>query len=175
MHTHTTAAKCANTAGCSEGVRHAETMPGSRFQYWRLLELVVSQVILDGRGIDPSFTGKYNINVRRIIDGFVQTDQVRRAPSPGDWRHGAALVPGSDMVAAALAGAAWVAARAVQYKRMEQEVTEARARYKALQEARDKLDNEWAENFGAKQCTTRCWGRGGGSGDGGAGEYQRMH
>ena len=37
----------------------------------------------------------------------------------------------------------------LQFKRMEQEVSDARSRVRALQEAKDKLDNEWAENFGA--------------------------
>jgi hypothetical protein len=38
----------------------------------------------------------------------------------------------------------------LQYKHMEHEFQEARGRIKALQEAKDKLDNEWAENFGTR-------------------------
>ena len=35
---------------------------------------------MDGKGIDPSFTGKYNINVGKIIEGFVKTEQARLLP-----------------------------------------------------------------------------------------------
>ena len=68
-----------------------------RYQYWKLLERVVSQVIMDGKGIDPSFTGKYNINVGKIIEGFVKTEQARGFATPRAHAH-------SPPAAAAIAG-----------------------------------------------------------------------
>lgn len=44
-------------------------------QYWRLIEQIVAQVLLDGKGMDPNFQGRYKIKVDDIIKGFVEKDK----------------------------------------------------------------------------------------------------
>lgn len=37
----------------------------------------MSQILLDGKGMDPNFYGRYKIKVDDIIKGFVEKDKVR--------------------------------------------------------------------------------------------------
>jgi len=48
-----------------------------RYHYWVLIERVVSQIILAGKGIDPAFDNTYKVSVEQLMSGLVETDKVR--------------------------------------------------------------------------------------------------
>ena len=45
-------------------------------QYYKLIDMVVSQIVLDGKGIDPDFNNQYHIKVQEIIKQFTETERV---------------------------------------------------------------------------------------------------
>jgi len=48
-------------------------------KYFQLIDQVISQIILDGKGIDPSFSDIYPIQVQHIIEGFTDKDSLIQA------------------------------------------------------------------------------------------------
>jgi len=53
--------------------------PEIRKHYFSLLSTLCTQMILDGKGIDPDFRGKYKVNVNKIMDGFVTKERMKAA------------------------------------------------------------------------------------------------
>jgi hypothetical protein len=47
-----------------------------RNSYLQLIDEIVSQIVLDGKGMDPDFSTIYPINLKSIIDNFVSADDL---------------------------------------------------------------------------------------------------
>jgi len=54
--------------------------PALRYHYWVLIERVVSQIILAGKGIDPAFDNTYKVSVKQLMSGLMETDKVWASP-----------------------------------------------------------------------------------------------
>jgi len=50
--------------------------PEIRAQYYHLIDNIVTQIVFDGRGIDPDFTGKYKVKVEDIVKDLVDKEKV---------------------------------------------------------------------------------------------------
>ncbi len=46
-------------------------------KYLQLIDQIVAQIVLDGKGINPSFTSIYKIDLDSIIQGFVSQDKLK--------------------------------------------------------------------------------------------------
>lgn len=55
--------------------------PETRASYFSLIDEVITQIVLDGRGIDPDFSTFYKINLDDILKGFADTAALDRAES----------------------------------------------------------------------------------------------
>ncbi|RKP18738.1 FH2-domain-containing protein, partial [Rozella allomycis CSF55] len=42
--------------------------PGIRANYFRLIDGIISQIVLDGKGIDPDFTSRFNISLESLFE-----------------------------------------------------------------------------------------------------------
>ncbi|KAI9146343.1 hypothetical protein BKA69DRAFT_1034590 [Paraphysoderma sedebokerense] len=58
-----------------EGRDYAGSVRG---KYLQLIDSIVSQIVLDGKGVDPDFSKTYNISVEKILEGFENKDRVER-------------------------------------------------------------------------------------------------
>jgi len=63
-----------------QALAHA-ARPAPRYHYWVLIERVVSQIILAGKGIDPAFDNTYKVSVKQLMSGLVETDKVWVSPN----------------------------------------------------------------------------------------------
>jgi hypothetical protein len=50
--------------------------PECRASYWKLIEEIIAQVVLDGKGIDPDFTKNYRLNVDSICKNFARIEKL---------------------------------------------------------------------------------------------------
>jgi len=56
-----------------------KTDPVITGKYLQLIDNVVAQIVLDGKGLDPAFGDIYNVKVEKIIQDFVDQDTLRQA------------------------------------------------------------------------------------------------
>jgi len=56
-----------------------KTDPNITGKYLQLIDNVVAQIVLDGKGLDPAFSDIYNIKIDKIIQDFVDQDTLRQA------------------------------------------------------------------------------------------------
>lgn len=56
-----------------------KTDPYITSKYFQLIDSVVAQIVLDGKGIDPAFTDIYNIKLEKIVQEFVDQDSLRQS------------------------------------------------------------------------------------------------
>ena len=52
-----------------------------RTNYFRLIDCLTTQIVLDGKGIDPDFSTVYQVNVQKILEEFVDRSTVARYES----------------------------------------------------------------------------------------------
>lgn len=50
----------------------------SRKNYWTLINQVVTQIVLDKKGIEPDFSTKYKIPVTTLVEGFATKDRYKQ-------------------------------------------------------------------------------------------------
>lgn len=48
-------------------------------KYWHLIDTIIGQVLLDGKGLHPDFTDVYQVNVKSLLEGFITQDRLRSA------------------------------------------------------------------------------------------------
>ena len=53
--------------------------PRVQTAYFKLIDLIVGQILLDGKGIDPDFGSVYPVNVQTIVDHFCDAEELYEA------------------------------------------------------------------------------------------------